>query len=41
MVVDEEGQQTTITRGVDVKGTFAESEQRPDQPTPEPSEAVQ
>lgn len=41
VVVDEEGQQTTITRGVDVVGTLTETEQRPDLPTPEPSEAAE
>ncbi|MFH8419388.1 trypco2 family protein [Streptomyces collinus] len=34
-VIDEQGQQTTITRGVDVEGSFATSEEQPPIPAPE------
>lgn len=34
VVIDEEGQQTTITRSVDVHGGFAEAEQQPTIPAP-------
>jgi hypothetical protein len=34
VVIDQEGKQTTITRGVDVTGGFAEGEERPALPAP-------
>lgn len=34
-VIDEQGQQTTITRGVDVEGSLTQSEERPAIPAPE------
>jgi hypothetical protein len=34
VVIDQEGNQTTIARGVDVTGSFAEGEEQPALPTP-------
>jgi hypothetical protein len=34
VVIDEAGEQTTITRGVDITGGFAEDEERPSIPAP-------
>ncbi len=34
VVVDEHGNRTTVTRGVDVAGAFADGEERPDLPLP-------
>ncbi len=37
IVIDERGEQTTLTRGVDVEGTLAAGEERP--PVPDPAES--
>ncbi len=34
VVIDQQGRQTTVARGIDVEGTFAESEEQPSLPYP-------